>query len=115
MTPLLQGLGGVERLDTGDMSSPSVAILKNSSCDSYDKSVTELLDLMHNLGIKLKSFLYRKLDYLNEWPFPLEILESLAVGSVSDKLVLKIMDKSINRSIWSWAAVTTGLPFPLGY
>src|SRR2546426_3378287 len=51
---------------------------------------------MHNLGIKLKSFSYRKLDYLNEWPFPLEILESLTVGSVSDKLVVKIMDKSTN-------------------
>src|SRR3989442_3174582 len=64
--------------------------------DEDDEAVTELLNLMHSHGMKLKSFSYRR-TCLNEWPFPLEILESLAVGRVSDKLVIKILDEATSR------------------
>src|SRR5205814_1914845 len=60
-----------------------------------DDEVTELLNLMHSHGIKLKSFTYPTAS-LKEWPFPLEILESLAVGGVSDELVVKILDEATN-------------------
>ena len=60
-----------------------------------DEAVAELLNLMHSRGIKLKSFTSRHLS-LNEWPLPLEILESLAVSEVSDELVDKFLDKSTN-------------------
>ena len=63
--------------------------------DVYDERLTELLNLMHSHGIKLKSFT-NGMAHLHEWPFPLEILESLAVFIVSDELVVKILDESTN-------------------
>src|SRR2546423_6022163 len=44
--------------------------------DCGNESITKLLNLFHSHGINLKSFANR-LVYLNEWPFPLENLESL--------------------------------------
>jgi hypothetical protein len=63
--------------------------------DKYDKSVTELLNLIQSHGIKLKSFTYRKAD-LDDWPFPLENLETLAVREVSPNLIVKILQEATN-------------------
>ncbi len=64
-------------------------------CDCANEKMTELLNLLHRHNINLKSFSNR-IFYLSEWPFPLENLESLAVGKVSDGLAIKILNEATN-------------------
>ena len=90
---------------------PNIEQLEVHDCGN--ESVMELLHLMYSHNIKLKSFTYREI-YLTEWPFPLEILESLAVGKVSDKLLIKIMDEATNLKHLELMDCNNWRTFPCG-
>jgi hypothetical protein len=90
---------------------PNIEHLEVHDCGN--ERVMELMNLMYSHNIKLKSFTYREI-YLNEWPFPLEILESLAVGKVSDNLVTKIMDEATNLKHLELMDCNNWRTFPCG-
>jgi len=63
--------------------------------DPCHENLTKLVNLLHSHDIKLNLFSYKGIS-LTEWPFPLENLESLAVGKVSDELVIKFLNEATN-------------------